>query len=128
MEIIESDSAGVLAMTKYAEPGDYDMIQYNVPLESWPTAVNRMLVQNSNNNRAILDDDYVTGLLMEAAASSDEAVRGKDYVAVQVYVHDQAIYIPVYYGSRDGAQLAETEGIVWTNDGYPEFTYVRVPA
>ena len=128
VEIIESDSAGVLAMTKYAEPGDYDMIQYNVPLESWPTAVNRMLVQNSNNNRAILDDDYVTGLLMEAAASSDEAVRGKDYVAVQVYVHDQAIYIPVYYGSRDGAQLAETEGIVWTNDGYPEFTYVRVPA
>ena len=128
VEIIESDSAGVLAMTKYAEPGDYDMIQYNVPLESWPTAVNRMLVQNSNNNRAILDDDYVTGLLMEAAASSDEAVREKDYVAVQVYVHDQAIYIPVYYGSRDGAQLAETEGIVWTNDGYPEFTYVRVPA
>lgn len=128
VEIIESDSAGVLAMTKYAEPGEYDMIQYNVPLESWPTAVNRMLVQNSNNNRVILDDDYVTDLLMEAAASSDDAVRAADYLAVQVYVHDQAIYIPVYYGSRDGAQLAETEGIVWSNDGYPEFTYVRVPA
>lgn len=128
VEIIESDSAGVLAMTKYAEPGDYDMIQYNVPLESWPSAANRMFVQDSNNNRAILDDDHVTDLLMKAAASSDDSVRKENYVAVQTYIHDQAVYIPVYYGSRDGAQLAETEGIVWTNDGYPEFTYVRVPA
>ncbi len=56
------------------------------------------------------------------------SVRKENYVAVQTYIHDQAVYIPVYYGSRDGAQLAETEGIIWANDGYPEFTYVRVPA
>ena len=72
--------------------------------------------------------DYVTNLLMKAAASSDESVRKENYVAVQTYIHDQAVYIPVYYGSRDGAQLAETEGIIWANDGYPESTYVRVPA
>jgi len=127
VEIIESDSAGVLAMTKYAEPGDFDMIQYNVPLEAWPSAVNRMLVADSNNNRAIFFDQQVTDWLMEGAASNDEAVRKAAYVNVQVYVHDNAIYIPVYYGSRDGAQLKGVEGIVWTNDGYPEFGYAKVP-
>ena len=127
VEIIESDSAGVLSMTKYADPGDFDMIQYNTPLEPWPSAVNRTLVRDSNNNRVFLDSDYVQDLLMKAQASNDDAVRKEAYVAVQVYVHDQAIYIPIYYGSRDGAQLKETEGIVWANDGYPEFTYVRIP-
>ncbi|MBQ4507147.1 MAG: ABC transporter substrate-binding protein [Firmicutes bacterium] len=127
VEIIESDSAGVLALTKYDGPGDWDMIQYNVPLESWPSAVNRMLVKNSNNNRAILESDYVEDLLMKAAATNDEAAREQMYKEVQVYVHDNAIYIPVYYGSRDGAQLKGVEGIVWTNDGYPEFGYAKVP-
>ena len=127
VEIIESDSAGVLEMTKYASPGDFDMIQYNVPLEAWPSAVNRMLVQNSNNNRAILDSQEVTDMLMKAAALNDEAARKEAYIAVQVYVHDNAVYIPVYYGSRDGAQLKGVEGIVWTNDGYPEFGYAKVP-
>ena len=127
VEIIESDSAGVLAMTKYAEPGDFDMIQYNVPLEAWPSAVNRMLVADSNNNRAIFFDQQVTDWLMEGAASNDEAVRKAAYINVQVYVHDNAIYIPVYYGSRDGAQRKGVEGILWTNDGYPEFGYAKVP-
>lgn len=128
IEIIESDSAGVLEMTKYANPGEYDMLQYNVPLESYASACNRMFVQDSNNNRAILNDDHVTELLMSAAATNDEAVREAAYKEVQVYVHDNAVYIPVYYGSRDGAQLTGVEGIIWANDGYPDFTYIKVPA
>lgn len=128
VEIIESDSAGVISMSKYAEPGDYDMLQYNVPLEAWPSAVSRMLVQDSNNNRAILDDNEITDLLKQGAATNDEDARKAAYVAVQVKVHDEAIYIPVYYGSRDGAKRVGVEGVLITNDGYPEFTYVTAPS
>ena len=127
VEIIESDSDGVLDMTKFDNPGDYDMLQYNVPLESWASAANRVYVKGSNNNRAVLDSDEVTNLMLEAAAFNDDEARKENYVAAQVYVHDNAVYMPVYYGSRDGAQRSNVEGIVWTNDGYPEFSYVRVP-
>lgn len=127
VEIIESDSAGVLALTKYDAPGEWDMIQYNVPLEAWPSAANRMFVKNSNNNRAILENDQIEELLMLGAASNDNATREQLYKEVQVWIHDNAVYIPVYYGSRDGAQLKGVEGILFTNDGYPEFGYAKVP-
>lgn len=124
--IDESDGAGVNAKTKF-DAGGYDMIQYNVPLETWPTGVNRLLVQsNGSNNRALFASEEVQAMLSEATASSDPALREKLYKEIQVYVHDNAIYIPSYYGSRNGAQLAGVEGIVWANDGYPEFTYARM--
>lgn len=123
--IEESDSAGVLAKTNPENP-DFDMIQYNVPLESWASAANRMFTTGSSNNRAILSDPWVEDLLVEAAATKDDAKRADLYGQLQVYIHDNAIYIPSYYGSRDGAQIAGVEGIIWTNDGYPEFAYARM--
>ena len=124
--IDESDGAGVNAKTKFSA-GGYDMILHNVPLETWPTGVNRLLVKsNGSNNRALLDSPALQEKLSQATASSDPAVRDKLYKEVQVYVHDNAIYVPSYYGSRNGAQRAGVEGIVWANDGYPEFTYARV--
>ena len=123
--IEESDSAGVLAKTNPENP-DFDMIQYNVPLESWASAANRMFTTGSSNNRAILSDPWVEDLLVEAAATKDDAKRADLYGQLQVYIHDNAIYIPSYYGSRDGAQVAGVEGIIWTNDGYPEFAYARM--
>ena len=121
--IDEADGAGVNAKTKF-NAGGYDMIMHNIPLETWPTGVNRLMVKgNGSNNRALLANEDVEKKLFQATASSDPAVRDKLYKEVQVYVHDNAIYVPSYYGSRNGAQLAGVEGIVWANDGYPEFTY-----
>ena len=123
--IDESDGAGVNAKTKF-DAGGYDMIQYNVPLETWPSGVNRMLVYSTgSNNRALFQSEEISAMLEEATSTSDDARREELYKQVQVYVHDNAIYVPAYYGSRNGAQLAGVEGIVWSNDGYPEFTYAR---
>lgn len=123
--IDESDSAGINAKTKWDSP-DFDMVQYNVPLESWASAANRMFTTGSANNKALLSVPEIDELLVEAAATKDDAKRAELYAKLQVYIHDNAIYIPSYYGSRDGAQLASVEGIIWTNDGYPDFTYARM--
>ena len=123
--IEESDSAGINAKTKWDNP-DFDMVQYNVPLESWASAANRMFTTNSANNKALLSVPEIDELLMKAAATKDETERAKLYAELQIYIHDNAIYIPSYYGSRDGAQVAGVEGIIWTNDGYPDFTYARM--
>lgn len=125
VEIDESDSAGINAKTSWDSP-DFDMVQYNVPLESWASACNRMFTTNSKNNKALLSVPEIDDLLMKAAGLKDEAERAKLYAELQVYIHDNAIYIPSYYGSRDGAQVAGVEGIIWTNDGYPDFTYARM--
>lgn len=125
IEIEECDSAAINAKVKWDNP-NFDMIQYNVPLESWASAANRVFATNSGSNRALLSKEEIDNLLFEAAATKDEAKRAELYAQLQVYIHDNAIYIPTYYGSRDGAQLASVEGILWTNDGYPEFAYARV--
>jgi len=124
--IDESDSAGISAKTSWDNP-DFDMVQYNVPLESWASAANRMFASGSNSNKALLSDPSIDDLLAKAAATQDEAKRAELYAQLQVYIHDNAVYIPSYYGSRDGAQQAGVEGIIWTNDGYPEFAYARMP-
>ncbi|MCF0237739.1 MAG: ABC transporter substrate-binding protein [Sphaerochaetaceae bacterium] len=126
VEIDETDSAGILARTNYQTPGDFDIIQYNVPLEDWASAINRMFEPTSSNNRDMINDDYITNLIREAAAISDTATRAKMYEDLQVYVHDNAIYVPAYYGSRDGVQRAGVQGIIWTDDGYPEFAYACI--
>lgn len=130
LEIVENDSAGITAKKSLwsSDEGAFDIITYNVPLESYASAVNRMYLEGSSNNRAFFADDHITELLQTGAGSSDTAVREQAYQEVQVYTHDNAIYVPVYYGSRDGAQLNGVEGIIWANDGFPEFKYVRVPA
>lgn len=125
LEIDESDSAGINAKSSWDNPS-YEVLQYNVPLKSWASGISTMLVPGSSTNRAILDDEHVVDLLNKAAATSDEATRAEYYEQIQVYVHDNAIYIPSYYGSRDGAQLANVSGIIWSNDGYPDFTYGRL--
>lgn len=125
VEIDESDSAGINAKTSWDSP-DFDMVQYNVPLETWASAANRMFTTNSKNNKALLSVPEIDELLMKAAATKDETERAKLYAELQVYIHDNAIYIPSYYGSRDGAEVAGVEGIIWTNDGYPDFTYARM--
>lgn len=124
VEIDETDSAGILAKTNWDNP-QFDIIQYNVPLESWASAANRMFVKGSNN-RICEELPYVKDRMVKAAASSSDAERAQLYKEVQVYVHDNAIYVPAYYGSRDGAQRANVKGLVWTNDGYPEFAYAYI--
>ena len=123
--IDETDGDGVNAKTKFSS-GDYDIVMHNTPLESWPSGVNRMLLysESSSNNRALINNDEITANLKEASATSDVARKEELYKAVQVYIHDNAIYVPGYYGSRNGAELKGVEGIVWANDGYPDFRYV----
>jgi len=125
VDIEETDSAGIKAKTDWNNP-NFDIIQYNVPLEDWASAVNRMFLPFSGNNRALINDDYVTDLITTAAAITDQAERARMYQDLQVYIHDNAIYVPAYYGSRDGAQRKGVEGVVWSNDGYPEFAYATV--
>ncbi|MBQ5405012.1 MAG: hypothetical protein IIU18_00045 [Oscillospiraceae bacterium] len=85
--IDESDGAGVNAKTKF-DAGGYDMIQYNVPLETWPTGVNRLLVQsNGSNNRALFASEEVQAMLSEATASSDPALREK--LCMRPYIWDR---------------------------------------
>lgn len=125
VEIEETDSAGIKAKTDWNNP-KFDIIQYNVPLEDWASAVNRMFMPFSGNNRALLNNDFVTNLIKRAAAITDDAERARMYKDLQIYIHDNAIYVPSYYGSRDGAQRKGVEGVIWSNDGYPEFAYATI--
>lgn len=124
VEIDETDSAGILAKTNWDNPS-FDIIQYNVPLESWASAANRMFLKGSNN-RIVFEIPYVVERMKKAAATNNPEERAQLYKEVQVYVHDNAIYVPAYYGSRDGAERANVSGIIWTNDGYPEFAYAYI--
>ena len=79
-----------------------------------------------SNNRIVFEIPYVVERMKKAAATNNPEERAQLYKEVQVYVHDNAIYVPAYYGSRDGAERANVSGIVWTNDGYPEFAYAYI--
>lgn len=123
--IDETDGDGVNAKTKFSS-GDFDIVMHNTPLESWPSGVNRMLVytESGSNNRALINDPAIETMLKEASSTSDEAKKEELYKAVQVFIHDNAVYVPAYYGSRNGAELKGVKGVVWANDGYPDFRFI----
>ncbi len=62
-----------------------------------------------------------------AAAEPDTAKRLKEYQEVQVIVHTECPYIPLYYANSGVAINKDLEGAVFSSSGAHDYTYVKVP-
>jgi len=90
--------------------------------------VRRILYPTSGANHAQYSNSRVTELLDLAVAEPDTAKRLKMYQEVQVIVHKECPYIPLYYANSGVAMSKDVEGVVISASGAHDYTYVRVPA
>jgi len=123
--IDEVDAAG---LTNKATSGNYQVLMYSIAFGPEGDDVRRILYPTSGANHAQYSNSRVTELLDLAVAEPDTAKRLKMYQEVQVIVHKECPYIPLYYANSGVAMSKDVEGVVISASGAHDYTYVRVPA
>jgi peptide/nickel transport system substrate-binding protein len=123
--IDEVDAAG---LTSKASSGNYQVIMYSVAFGPEGDDARRTLYPTSAANHAKYNNPRVAELLDLAAAEPDSATRLKDYKEIQVIVHTECPYIPLYYANSGVAINKDLEGAVFSPSGAHDYTYVRVSA
>lgn len=123
--IDEVDAAG---LTSKASSGNYQVLMYSVAFGPEGDDARRTLYPTSAANHAKYNNSRVTELLDLAAAESDTAKRLKEYQEVQVIVHTECPYIPLYYANSGVAIDKDLTGAVFSSSGAHDYTYVKVPA
>lgn len=123
--IEEVDSAGISAATTFAAPTHEAMLYYT----SWNYEgddCRRMFYTNSNVNKAMYVNQEVIDLVDEAVTLSDDAARQACYSEIQNIVHDDAPWIPLYFGTKCVAINKNLSGVVYEPNQRHDFTYICV--
>ena len=124
VEIDEVDAAGLSAKAK---EGDYQVIMFSVTFTAAGSDAAKVYRPGMTANYAKYDNAKVTELLDQAGRETDDAKRKELYKEIQVIVHAECPYIPLYYANSGAAYIATLEGAVWNTSGTYDYTYVRVP-
>lgn len=123
--IEEVDSAGISAATSFASPTHEAMLYYT----SWNYEgddCRRMFYTDSNVNKAIYVNQEVIDLVDKAVTLSDDAERKAVYSQIQNIVHEDAPWIPLYFGTKCVAINKNLSGVVYEPNQRHDFTYVKV--
>lgn len=122
--IDEVDAAG---LTSKASTGNYQVLMYSIAFGPEGDDARRAFYPTSAANHAKYKNPRVTELLDLAVAEPDTAKRLKEYQEVQVIVHTECPYIPLYYANSGVAINKDLEGVVFSSSGAHDYTYVKVP-
>ena len=124
VEIDEVDAAGLSAKAK---EGDYQVIMYSVTFTAAGSDAAKVYRPGMTANYAKYDNAKVTELFDKANAETDDTKRKELYKEIQVIVHEECPYMPLYYANSGTAYIATLEGAVFNSSGTFDYTYVRVP-
>ena len=124
--IDEVDSAGATANSKYAS-AQHEAMLYSINMNDWDSDMGRLLSVGSNTNKAVLNNERVTELLALGVSTTDEAKRAEYYKELQILVHDNCFYIPLYYTSDTVAYQKDTSGMRISYSRDHDYSYIAVP-
>ena len=128
IEIIidEVDSAGATANSKYAS-AQHEAMLYSINMNDWDCDMGRLLSVGSNTNKAVLNNERVTELLALGVSTTDEAQRREYYKELQILIHDNCFYIPLYYTSDTVAYAKDTAGMRISYSRDHDYSYIAIP-
>lgn len=123
--IEEVDSAGISSATTFAAPTHEAMLYYT----SWNYEgddCRRMFYTDSNVNKAHYVNQEVIDLVDEAVTISEPEARNEIYSKIQNIIHEDAPWIPLYFGTKFVAINKNLSGVIYEPNQRHDFTYVCV--
>lgn len=121
--IEEVDAAG---QTNKVNSGDYDVVMGAQSLTAAGTDANKFYQAGNGSNTAKYDNERVQELLNLASATADEAQRLAYYKELQIIVHTECPYIPLYYANSGVVCSVKVEGAVINTSGSHDYSGIRV--
>ena len=123
VEIEQLDAAGFGSMT--AAHG-HQVVIFSVPFNAAGTDAARIYTPGNSVNYASYHNDRVEELFALAAAESDDTKRKEYYKEIQIIVHTECPYIPLYYANSGAAYTKGLSGAVFNSTGKFDYTRVKV--
>ena len=122
VNITATDSAGASAIVK---SGEFDMMFYGISLQSIGDRFAFVPNINHSTNRAKYDNPEMMAKFTAALGETDDAKRKAIYKEIQIEMHDQIPYLPLYYDTWSVGYYDGVSGIQWTPNNKYDFTFTR---
>lgn len=126
VNVNEVEAAALTAMSKYAVH-EHEAMLYNYGWGVFGDDCRSPFYKDSNVNKARIYNEEIMELVDAAKEEFDETKRIEMYQKIQAINHEQAYYIPMFYGTSKMATADDVDGINWDPIGMYDFSYIRVP-
>ena len=123
VEVQQLDSAGFTSMTKAKE---HEVVIQSAALTGAGGDMAKFFTAGNTANTATYNNDKVTELFKLAASEKDAAKRQDYFKQIQVIIHEEAPYIPLYYAGTGVAYSKKVSGAVWNGSGKFDYSQVKV--
>ena len=121
VNISSTDSAGISEVIK---TGEFDMMLYGISLQPIGDRFAFVANVNHNTNRAKYDNQEMMTKFAEALGETDDAKRIEIYKEIQIELHEDLPYLPLFYGAGAVASYKGVSGITWCPSGKHDFTHI----
>ena len=125
IEIEQVESAAQSAMSKY-EAAEHEALAYGYGWDAGTIKAKQRYYPDSNNNKAIINNERINELFDLGLAEQDVEKRKEYYKEIQEMNHEQAWYIPLYYGERIIGVNKDASGYILTPSGSHDLSYLVV--
>ncbi len=126
VEIEEVDSAGISANTRY-DTATHEAMLYSIGTNTWDSDMNRLLAVGTNSNKAIVDDERISELLILSASCTDTDQRADYCHEIQQICNDKCYYVPLWYGSTTTAYRKGLAGFENDPAEYYDYSHIYMP-
>ncbi|MBR4427428.1 MAG: ABC transporter substrate-binding protein [Spirochaetales bacterium] len=123
VEVQQLDSAGFTSLTKAKE---HEVVITSTALTGAAGDAAKFFTPGNSANTASYDNEKVTELFKLAGVEKDDAKRKDYYKQIQLIIHEECPYIPLYYAGTGVAYSKKVSGAVWNGSGKFDYSQVKV--
>lgn len=118
----KTNSAAIKAAVK---DGKFDALLYNISLQ--PIGDRFALIPNVNHstNRAKYDNPEMMEKFAAALAENDDAKRKEIYKEIQIEIHEELPYLPLWYDAVTIGWCDGVSGVKWEADSKFDYTNIK---
>ena len=118
-----TDKAG---MSEVVKEGQHDAIVMSISLQSIGDRFHFVCNPKSSTNRALYENPEMLDKFNAALAETDDTARKEIYKEIQIELNDVKAYIPFFYETLCVGANKNVEGILWSVDKKPDYTFIRM--
>lgn len=122
---VKVEKTNSAAMTAAVKEGTYDALIYSISLQSIGDRFAFIPNVNHSTNRAKYDNPEMMAKFTEALAETDDAKRKEIYKEIQIELHEDLPYLPLWYNAITIGWCDGVSGVNWEADSKFDYTHIR---